>query len=201
MINKEYLRNALTYEEYRQLGKDLVNTGKTTGNDQSEAKVAFSKLNEARMHRIDKTFQLNEEDLAALKQIKKPMYWVVISEHWCGDSAASLPIINKLAEANKKIHFRILFRDENPELMEAYASNGSHAIPKLILLDEAMNELGQWGARPAGAQAFMDEWKKKQDRPKDEVNEDIQRWYLQDKGRSITAEILGLLANQGNVSS
>lgn len=54
MINKEYLRNALTYEEYRQLGKDLVNMGKTTGNDQSKAKVAFSKLNEARMHRIDK---------------------------------------------------------------------------------------------------------------------------------------------------
>ena len=62
---------------------------------QSEDLLNYSKLNDRRMTRLDKTIQLSHETLLALKKNDKPITWLVLTEGWCGDAAQALPVINK----------------------------------------------------------------------------------------------------------
>ena len=66
---------------------------------------------------------------------------MVISEGWCGDAAQILPVINKMALVSNKIEFRIVLRDENPALMDAFLTNGGKAIPKVIMIDNESGEV------------------------------------------------------------
>ncbi|MBL0328272.1 MAG: hypothetical protein IPP64_02350 [Bacteroidetes bacterium] len=69
-LNK-IVKSALTYNEYRELVNSLVATGKTTGNNQSEKLVEFTKLNVQCMNWLDKTIQLLEQFIDAIKKSKK----------------------------------------------------------------------------------------------------------------------------------
>jgi hypothetical protein len=118
--------------------------------------------------------------------------WLVITEGWCGDAAQNIPVIEKIAEANRGIETRYLLRDENPELMDRFLTNGSRSIPKLIAIDRKTLEiLGTWGPRPELAQALFEQ-QKSAGLGKPEIIENIQRWYLQDRGRSLQGELADL---------
>ena len=52
------------------------------------------------------------------------------------DAAQSLPYFNKIVESSEKLELKILLRDENLELMDAFLTNGSRALAKLIILDK-----------------------------------------------------------------
>lgn len=196
LITKKYIQDSLSYEEYRQMGKDLVQQGKTTGPKQSEKRIRYSKLNDKRMDRLDKTQDLQPETMEYIKAIRMPQYWVVLTELWCGDAAIHLPLIEKMAALNNRIRLCILLRDDNLEIIDEYLTEGTRSIPKLILLDENLEEIGGWGPRPERAQQIRDVWKDAGGGDKDLMLEDIQRWYIQDKGISTEKEILALLANK-----
>lgn len=192
-IDRSYIKNSLSYEEYRQMGKDLVQQGKTSGPNQDQVLIDFTKLNDKRMDRLDKTQQIEEEVLQQIKAIKQEQYWVVLTELWCGDAAANLPLISKLSDLNNRIRLCILLRDDNLEIMDRYLTNGGRSIPILVILDKDLNELGVWGPRPKEAQEIMEVWKKSGNTDKTAVMEDVQRWYLQDKGISAQKEIAKIL--------
>jgi hypothetical protein len=55
----------------------------------------------------------------------------------------------KLAELNPLITLRILFRDEHPELMDTYLTNGNRSIPKLVATTaDLQHQLFTWGPKP-----------------------------------------------------
>lgn len=54
------LFNSHSYAEYRKIVTDLLTEGKSTGNEQSESLTNYSKLNEARMNRLEKTITISE---------------------------------------------------------------------------------------------------------------------------------------------
>ncbi|TDA87903.1 thioredoxin family protein, partial [Halomonas marinisediminis] len=93
------LENAITYQQYRDLVAGLLKEGKSTGPNQSEELLHYSKLNNSRMKRLDKTFSVAESTVEALKSVAEKYVWLVLVEGWCGDAAQVLPIINKVAEA------------------------------------------------------------------------------------------------------
>ena len=70
MDYKAYWEKGMTANEYYSLVENLVNEGKTSGPNQMEALVHFTKLNLQRMHRIHKTTKVNEV-LKALLEAKK----------------------------------------------------------------------------------------------------------------------------------
>ena len=76
---------------------------------------------------------------------------LVIAEDWCGDASSTTPLVAKLADEVPGLELRILRRDEYPEVMDRYLTNGSRSIPIVIALDEEFRELGHWGPRPARA--------------------------------------------------
>lgn len=194
-LNK-IVKSALTYKEYRELVNSLVAAGKTTGNNQSEKLVEFTKLNLQRMNRLDKTIQLSEQSIDAIKKSKKSVQWLLIGDAWCGDCAQIIPVINKVAEASENfIEFKIVSRDTYPGLIEANLTNGAQAIPKLLVIDSGTNEvISSWGPRPHSAQAIMLHWKANKDIISwEDFEKELHLWYTKDKGLEIISELINLI--------
>lgn len=196
---KTYIAQALfksySYPEYRKLMADLLIEGKSTAVEQTEERTHYSELNETRMHRLDKTIKITEENAAVLKNLSKSYLWLVLTESWCGDAAQILPVLNKMAlESNQKIELKLALRDENEELMNHFLTNNGKAIPKLIIIDKATgNVVGDWGPRPQGAIDLIENYKEKSGVIDETVKADLQLWYLHDKGVSTQNEIIQLL--------
>lgn len=188
------LKKGVSYPEYRILVSDLLSEGMSTGKDQTEDKLHYSKLNNSRMKRLDKTIKLSNKTVACTQNLTKNYTFLVISEGWCGDAAQSLPIINKIAEASEKIDLKIVLRDENEALMNLFLTNGSKSIPKLILLDsETQNVINTWGPRPSEATKMVAEQKEKFGVLDADFKERLQVWYNTDKGQNIESDLLQLL--------
>ncbi|MCZ8196259.1 MAG: thioredoxin family protein [Flavobacterium sp.] len=193
-IIKESLKESFSYQEYRSFVTALAKNNATTGHEQREDLVHYTQLNDARLHRLDKTMQLTDEVKSFLENLKKEYTWLVISESWCGDAAQILPIINKMATVSDKINLRIVLRDENEELMNQFLTNGTKSIPKLIIIDKESNEvIADFGPRPIGAKQLILDYKTEHGVVDETAKIELQKWYLQDKGISTQKEIVGLM--------
>ena len=189
---KEYIDRSLNFNKYIELLETLLSAGKTTGPNQSESMVGYGRLNLARMRRIKKTVELDEGESSQLAALDIDWIWLVITEGWCGDAAQNIPVIEKLAKMNPGIETRYILRDENPDLMDRFLTNGARSIPKLISIDRKSGKiLGTWGPRPKAAQDRFIELRS-QGIEKSAITEEIQRWYLADRGRSLQREIAQL---------
>lgn len=185
------------YDEFHEWVLALVLAGKTSGVSQTPALVNFTALNARRMSRLNKTVILHPELVHLAEQVSEPQEWLMITEAWCGDSAQILPVIAKIASVSHKISLRIVLRDENPELMDKYLTNGSRSIPKLISKDSEGNDLFTWGPRPEPAQEIFMEWKKEPaDRDWNIFEKELHTWYTLDKSLSIQKEFVQILKKQ-----
>lgn len=188
------LLNSHSYIKYRAIVSDLLAQGKVSGKQQSEQLLQYTQLNEARMNRLDKKMVITEDNIQKLLQLKKQYIWLVLSEGWCGDSAQLLPIMNKMATFSQHIDLKIVFRDENESLMNLFLTNGSKAIPKLIVLDTTAEKvLGNWGSRPKGAADMIKSYKQQYGVIDETAKKELQLWYLHDKGNSTQQEIIELM--------
>jgi len=190
---KEYIQRSTTFADYDRLIKELAANGRTTGPNQSEAMVGYTRLNRQRMNRLEKTVRVIEEVREAAAELTRPLIWLIITEAWCGDAAQNIPVIEMIANLSDHIETRYILRDENPELMDQFLTDGARSIPKLIALDrDTLEVLGTWGARPAAAQAIFQE-RKAAGVEKPLIVEELQRWYNEDRGTSLQREFAGLI--------
>ena len=188
------LFNSHPYLEYKKLVSDLLLENKSTGREQSEDLTHYSSLNETRMHRLDKTIKIIDENKQKLKDLKGEYIWLVISEGWCGDAAQLLPIVDKMATESGKIEVRIVLRDENEDFMKLFLTNKSKSIPIVVIINkETGSVIGKWGPRPKGALTLIENYKKEFGVIDETVKTDLQIWYLHDKGLSTQDEIIALM--------
>ena len=192
-ILENALKNSISYQDYRNLIHQLLAEGKSTGPIQSEELTNYSLLNEARMKRLDKTIEIEDEIIAEFQKIDENQKWLVITESWCGDAAQNLPIIHKLAELNDKIELKLVLRDENLELMDLFLTNESRSIPKVIILDNELNVLNTWGPRPSFATKMVHEYKEKNGSLDAHFKQDLQVWYNKDKGKNVQEDFINLI--------
>lgn len=193
-IIKASLGKSMTYFEYRKLVSDLLLDGKSTGSVQTESLLHYSKLNETRMNRLEKTVVISPENVERIELLQKNYLWLVISEGWCGDAAQLLPIMHKMETLSDNIDFKIVLRDENEELMNHFLTNGGKSIPKLIILDkETLQILADWGPRPKEATLLIKNYKEKHGVLDETIKTELQMWYLHDKGLSTQNELLELM--------
>jgi len=195
VITNETLKKGFKYRNYRKLIDKLLETGKTSGENHSEAMIHYTKMNVHRMNRHDKRSELTTDLFEKLSNVDRRMIWVVITEAWCGDAAQTVPIINKMAEASDNIDLHLIFRDENLDVMDQFLYNGkSRSIPKLICLDaDTMDILGDWGPRPEPAQRLYETLRTDPDMPTQKVAEILHKWYADDNGHEIQKEFFQLL--------
>lgn len=195
IITRELLDNSMDYSQYFNLVKNLLEEGKTTGDNQNEVYLKHAKLNFQRMKRVYKTTTISEELENTLKSMEKRMIWVVLTEGWCGDAAQNLPAIERFAESSSAIDLKILLRDNHPQIMDAYLTNGNKAIPKLIALDsDTLEELFIWGPRPLKFQEMVMAHKHAPKSSDEEFNESLHKNYTLDRTNSLQKEFDGLLS-------
>ena len=192
---EEGLQKAISYTSYRKIISDLIASGKSSGPIQSEDLLNYSKLNDRRMTRLDKTIQLSHETLLALKKIDKPITWLVLTEGWCGDAAQTLPVISKIADESDLITLKIIFRDEHEELMSHFLTNGGKSIPKLLVLNSENDVLNTWGPRPNIATKMVQDYKNTHGQLDAAFKQELQVWYNKNKGVNIQENMVGLLTN------
>ena len=123
-----------------------------------------------------------------------PWKLLVLAEDWCGDASNTVPVLARFAEDVPNFELRVIKRDENPEVMDRFLTNGSRSIPLAIILDPQFEPAGAWGPRPAELQHFVISEKAKGERPVKEIYADTRRWYALDKGESTLRELLDAVA-------
>lgn len=193
-VIKDSLSKSITYQEYRDLVADLLAQGKSTGEIQTEAYLNYSKLGNARMKRLDKTFKLSEKSIQRIQKTAKKFHWLVLTEGWCGDAGHALPILNKIAEVSQNIDLKVVLCDENDELMNLFLTNGGKSIPKLITIDAEANEVvNSWGPRPSIAAKMVNDYKEANGNLDAGFKEKLQVWYNTDKGKNIESDMVKLL--------
>ncbi len=184
----------MTYSKYRALVGKLVEEGKSTGTNQSESLTQYSLLNNKRMQRLDKKAVLEESAIKKIKDFKKPVEWIVLTESWCGDAAQVLPYVNKIASLNDNIDLKIALRDEHLDLMDQHLTNGGRSIPKLIMLDkETKKVLNTFGPRPSTATKMVEDYKNRYGALTSEFKKELQIWYTKDKGQNAVNDLVRLL--------
>lgn len=194
-IISKSIEKSMSYEDYRSLVIKLVEEKSTTGNDKSEAMVNYTMLNDRRMKRWDKTVKVSEANAEKISSYDKKVTWLVITESWCGDAAHIMPVINKVAELNGNIDYKIVLRDDNDDLMNEFLTNGGKAVPKLIMINNETNEvISTFGPRPTVATEMVKAYKAEHGKITPEFKEDLQRWYNKDKGQSLIEDLVSLLS-------
>lgn len=183
----------MDYQSYLNLFEEIVNNRSTDPNYKDVNYLNYARLNQSRMSRWQKTLQLNDTLVANIKMISSPQKWIIITEHWCGDAAPTVPFLVSLAEQNPLIQYDLQLRDREPFLINAYLTNGTKSIPKLIVKDVSGNDLFTWGPRPVAAQKFINDLKVSGAAP-ETIKAELQNWYNNDKGSELQKELLQLFS-------
>lgn len=191
---KKSIENSYSYAQYRELVATLLFSGKSTGHEQSADLLRYTQLNHARTNRLDKTLRVDEAVSRKLLALKRNYIWLVIAEGWCGDAAQIVPIFHKMAVVTDKIDLKIVLRDDNPQLMDQFLTNGSRSIPILIIIDaDTFEVVGHFGPRPTQAKQLIVDYKAQHGVVDETAKTALQKWYFDDKGLSTQREVMALL--------
>lgn len=148
---------------------------------------------------MDRIAHVPEWAIAAVRASGEKFNLLVLAEDWCGDGSSTMPYLAKLATLTKAIEVRVLRRDEHPVVMDRYLTNGTRAIPIVIVLNRRLEELGHWGPRPRALQEWV-----QRERAATGMKPpfpQIRRWYARDKGESALREVLDLLEKKSSAVS
>jgi len=193
-IIKKSFDKALSYQDYRVLVKQLAKKNTNSGLEKAEDLANYTKLNDRRMRRWDKTIKISEEAKQKIYKFNQKIIWLIITESWCGDAAHVIPALNKMAELNSNIEIKIVLRDDNLKLMDFFLTNGGRAIAKVIMVDtETGDVLNTYGPRPTEATELVNDFKHKNGKITPDFKEDLQHWYNKDKGQNVIHDVIGIL--------
>ena len=182
-----YLQKGIGYIQYKhQMAEDFLHN--------SDPRIKeYINLNQHRMSRVEITYTVSDALVQQVKRLTHKTYWLILTEHWCGDAAQTLPAFQKVAElSNGVIEMKLIYRDENPELMDAYLTGESRSIPKLIQLDSHYNVTGIWGPRPTEAQKLVKQLKSNPETAAS-YSIELHKWYARDKQKSLETEVMKLV--------
>src|SRR5690606_13118908 len=152
----------------------------------------YTKLNWARMNRWFKTGKLSDEVVEVVKKIDQPQQWIIITEPWCGDAAHNIPFLEMIARENPLISVSYELRDAAHYRIEEYLTNGTKSIPKLIIWDHKVKDLGIWGLRPENCQKMYAQLLK-ENASFEIIKNELQIWYNRNKGKELQNEMESLL--------
>ena len=185
--------NGLSYKQYLDLSrKEAEKTNELNLTDLEKKRLDNQKLNLHRMTRIETHYIVSDELKNLIRRINKNQIWMIISETWCGDSAQNIPFIAKIAELNLKINLKIILREENPEIMDLYLTEGTRGIPILAAFDDEGKEIFRWGPRPQEAKNLFAELNA-QGLEKSLILEKLHLWYGRNRGKNLEGEIFDLV--------
>jgi hypothetical protein len=189
---EHYWQQGLSFPAYMQRMQDIIHQQKTLDNPPVVDKFQYYILNQQRSQRLLKTYAVPTQLSEQLKKTS-PQHWLIITEYWCGDSAQNLPPLFRMSECSEgRINMRLVFRDTNPQLIDAFATEGAKSIPKVLMLSKDFKLKQIWGPRPAEAQALVKSLRA-DPATRDFYADRLHLWYAQNKCHMLEQEIANLL--------
>lgn len=181
---KQYFKQGYTWEAY-------LERFRTEMESEDSPYSQYLPQNWRRQARLARKTQLNEDLKSMIAEIKEPLNWLVITEHWCGDASQINPILHRAAEeSGGKINLRFVYRDENEALIDAHLTDGrSRSIPIVLQLDSNYKILASYGPRPEEAQKLV----KSILAEGGNYSLPLHSWYAQNKQTSINQDLVSLL--------
>jgi hypothetical protein len=150
-------------------------------------------INQQRVKRLTQRMRLEPETEASALNAQPGTKWLILNEHWCGDGAQIVPVQAAIARAsNGHIEARVLFRDQNLELMDQFLTNGGRSIPKTIQMNETFEVTASWGPRPTEAQVLVQRVKADPEQAH-RYSEELHKWYAVNRQSAIQAELRELI--------
>ena len=125
-VTKERFSEGMTYDEYK----------------------AQMTRNKEKFEENERTVELAAGDVEAIRKGPKTNV-LVLTEDWCGDALANVPILGRLAKETGRFDLRVFLRDQNDDLMSQYMNGEYKSIPVFAFFDESFREIGRWIERPA----------------------------------------------------
>ena len=188
---EQFYAEALTVEAY---WADMFDEGPRPPGPYDE----YLRINRARATRVRKSVVLEQEVMARALAAPPETRWLVVTEHWCGDSAQVLPVLDAIAAASAgRITLKVAFRDHDVRLIDAFLTNGGRSIPKVIALGVDGSVEGVWGPRPAVATELVRALKANPETAP-HYGEHLHKWYAADKTLSTQREVVeALIQNPG----
>ena len=125
-VTKERFAQGLTYDAYK----------------------AQMTRNKEKFEENERTVQLPAGELEALRKAPKRNV-LVLTEDWCGDALANVPILGRLAKETGRFDVRVFLRDQSDDLTAQYMNGEYKSIPVFAFFDDSFREIGRWIERPA----------------------------------------------------
>jgi hypothetical protein len=130
--------------------------------------LAQATVNRDKFERGYNESPLSSEDISFFRKAAAlangPARILALAEAWCGDVYRELPTVARIAEETG-MELRIFLRDENPDIMDEFLSNGgkARAIPVFVFYTRETRYIAHFTERSAGAHtelaAVMDQVK------------------------------------------
>ncbi|MCZ7644844.1 MAG: thioredoxin family protein [Planctomycetota bacterium] len=132
---------------------------------------------------------------AALQGLKRPVHVLAIAEDWCGDVRRNTPVLAKVCAASPNVRLRLIDKENHPDVMVRYLTNGAEAIPIFLFFNDKFVEVGNWGPRPAACKLFMARGKGCGDL--EAARAKIKEYYQADRHRTTVKELADLIGIAG----
>jgi hypothetical protein len=192
------LQKGLTYAEYLVSWRESVLASMADLDKEARKRLYYARYNIERHDAARESYRPSDALLTAGSGVMEPQIWLLLTEDWCADSAFALPVIAAAADA-ASAELRILRRDEHPDVMDAYLSDGARSIPMLVAFSMSGDELFRWGSRPKALVARRADWAA-EGKSKGELIAAAVEWYASGNLVEIDAELADLLLESSGVS-
>jgi Thioredoxin len=194
------MKAALSAEQYRayfykgiSFSQYVAEMQEASLHPESFEKAKYIPLNYQRVTRLIKTIQLQAGLQLVINALSEKRYWLVLTEHWCGDASQLVSLMNAVSLAsNNCIELRFIYRDQHPDLMKQHLTNGTHSIPIIIQLNSKFELINTWGPRPVAAIELL---KKLMADPITAAThkEALHLWYARDKTIATQLEMIAFI--------
>jgi hypothetical protein len=188
LVDKDCIAlNGLSYIDYYQKIQNFASEKTTSGHDLTAERIEITKLNLHRMKRIN-----DAQTESQIYELPFPIGAAILTEAWCGDSAQNIPWLEHFFNScNPKIQSYYFFRDDNPELMNQFLTNGSRSIPKCIFYNLSNGQvLDTWGARPEEIMIWLASFRAQNPEiSKHDWEIALHKYYTQNKGAAIMNDL------------
>ncbi len=186
---KEYWDKAISFNEYLNVGEQRLQ------HPENEKDVEFKEYYELGLQRMARFLKVYSPDPNQTEELLAKNFSgkiLIISEVWCGDASAVVPVLEKFFKGHNEV--KVFLRDSDTSLIDQFLTEGSQSIPKVLILDENYNVINTWGPRPKHGKELLMKFKNNPETyPKEEFYKDLQIYYSRNKGKDAIQEILELL--------
>lgn len=189
---KKYWEKGISFAEYFKNTEAVVNKNEADLTEEEREKLEYYKLGVQRMSRMMKVYKPNEEQLQRLAEKNFKGKFLVITEGWCGDAGQTVPAVSLFFEGRNEV--KIVYRDQNLDLIDQFLTNDTRSIPIVVVLDENEEVIAHWGPRPAYGTELLNKYKADPESyPKSQFYNDLQVYYAKNRGVDVINEILELI--------